>query len=171
MYRFPILARVARVLAKIHVALTQALIRTQARTLSKSKQGPVNTNNSKKLDTLLDLSVSSLRRGHANLLCIVPILTDDPRRESNNFGITQGNEKMVCADGHTECGGSLSTNEVQRHWALLVLGWGNTWEDLGAWSAFALLMMDSAKSSRPQLPWLLWDQKLAKFHSMAKIFT
>ena len=37
---------------------------------------------SKKLFTLLDLCVSSLRRGHANLLCIVPILTDDPRRES-----------------------------------------------------------------------------------------
>ena len=33
----------------------------------------------KKLCTLLDLCVSSLRRGHANLLCIVPILTDDPR--------------------------------------------------------------------------------------------
>ena len=32
---------------------------------------------------LLELCVSSLRRGHANLLCIVPILTDDPRRESN----------------------------------------------------------------------------------------
>ena len=32
--------------------------------------------------TLLDLCESSLRRGHANLLCIVPILTDDPRRES-----------------------------------------------------------------------------------------
>jgi len=30
--------------------------------------------------TLLDLSVSSLRRGHANLLCIVPILTDVTRR-------------------------------------------------------------------------------------------
>ena len=29
--------------------------------------------------------VSSLRRGHANLLCIVPILTDDPRRESNQI--------------------------------------------------------------------------------------
>ena len=27
--------------------------------------------------TLLDLCVSSLRRGHANLLCIVPILSDD----------------------------------------------------------------------------------------------
>ena len=27
--------------------------------------------------------MSSLRRGHANLLCIVPILTDDLRRESN----------------------------------------------------------------------------------------
>ena len=38
----------------------------------------------KKLVTLLDLCVSSLRRGHANLLCIVPILTDDPRRESRN---------------------------------------------------------------------------------------
>ena len=32
--------------------------------------------------TLLDVCVSSLRRGHANLLCVVPILTDDPRRES-----------------------------------------------------------------------------------------
>ena len=38
----------------------------------------------KKLCTLLDLCVSSLRRGHANLLCIVPILTDDPRRESKH---------------------------------------------------------------------------------------
>ena len=36
----------------------------------------------KRMFTLLDLCVSSLRRGHANLLCIVPILTDDPRRES-----------------------------------------------------------------------------------------
>ena len=26
-----------------------------------------------------------MRRGHANLLCIVPILTDDPRRESGIF--------------------------------------------------------------------------------------
>ena len=26
--------------------------------------------------------MSFLRRGHANLFCIVPILTDDPRRES-----------------------------------------------------------------------------------------
>ena len=38
----------------------------------------------KKLGTLLDLRVSSLRRGHANLLCIVPILSDDPRRESDS---------------------------------------------------------------------------------------
>ena len=30
------------------------------------------------------MCVSSLRRGHANLLCIVPILTDDPRRESSD---------------------------------------------------------------------------------------
>ena len=36
----------------------------------------------KNISTLPDLCVSSLRRGHANLLCIVPSLTDDPRRES-----------------------------------------------------------------------------------------
>ena len=35
-----------------------------------------------KCDTLLDLCMSSLRRGHANHLCIVPILTDDLRRGS-----------------------------------------------------------------------------------------
>ena len=35
-----------------------------------------------KLLTLLDVCVSSLRRGHANLPCIVPTLTDDPQRES-----------------------------------------------------------------------------------------
>ena len=35
--------------------------------------------------TLLDVCVSSLRRGHANLLCVVPILTDDPRRETENL--------------------------------------------------------------------------------------
>ena len=34
--------------------------------------------------TLLDVCVSSLRRGHANILCIVSILTDDPRRESSD---------------------------------------------------------------------------------------
>ena len=33
-----------------------------------------------KLFGLLDLCVSSLRRGHANLFCLVPILRDDPRR-------------------------------------------------------------------------------------------
>ena len=37
----------------------------------------------KKLVTLLDLCVSFLRRGHTNLLCIVPILSDDPRKVSD----------------------------------------------------------------------------------------
>jgi hypothetical protein len=41
----------------------------------------------KELCTLLDLCVSSLRRGHANLLCIVPILSDDPRKESKLIDI------------------------------------------------------------------------------------
>ena len=45
----------------------------------------------KKLVTLLDLCVSSLRRGHANLLCIVPILSDDRRSESKKHS----NKKLV----------------------------------------------------------------------------
>ena len=49
----------------------------------------------KKLFTLLDLCVSSLRRGHANLLCIVPILTDDPRRESIKVGCEVGDESLL----------------------------------------------------------------------------
>ena len=41
----------------------------------------------KNLEPFLDLCVSSLRRGHANLLCIVPILTGDFRR--NQFSMFQ----------------------------------------------------------------------------------
>ena len=41
----------------------------------------------KKLSTLLDLCVSSLRRGHANLLCIVPIFADDLVRGSSCYGM------------------------------------------------------------------------------------
>ena len=46
--------------------------------------------------TLLDLCVSSLRRGHANLLCIVPILTDDLRRGST---VLQRNSRASKAPG------------------------------------------------------------------------
>ena len=46
------------------------------------------TNWVQRLFTLFDVYVSSLRRGHANLLCIVPVLTDDPRRESAKLGAT-----------------------------------------------------------------------------------
>merc|ERR1711903_119598 len=62
----------------------------------------------KKLFTLLDLCVSSLRRGHANLLCIVPILTDDPRRESTmmmmmmmmNAGLSEHSESTRRPNSH-----------------------------------------------------------------------
>ena len=56
----------------------------------------------KKLFTLLDLCVSSLRRGHANLLCIVPILTDDPRRESKIEGDNNGQckQKVIIDPAH-----------------------------------------------------------------------
>jgi len=55
----------------------------------------------KEMFTLLDLCVSSLRRGHANLLCIVPILTDDPRRESNNhtFSALTGVQQYLTSSG------------------------------------------------------------------------
>ena len=46
----------------------------------------------KNLVTLLDLCVSSLRRGHANLLCIIPILSDDLRGESKKNGFPISNE-------------------------------------------------------------------------------
>merc|ERR1711894_12065 len=60
-----------------------------------SRHHPIGTgsleNKCKKLVSLLDLCVSSLRRGHANLLCIFPILTDDLRGESKcvqkSFGL------------------------------------------------------------------------------------
>ena len=38
-----------------------------------------------------------LRRGHANLLCIVPIVTDDPRRESQNIpDVLFSVELLIC---------------------------------------------------------------------------
>ena len=49
------------------------------------------------LITLLDLRVSSLRRGHINILCIVPNLKDDPRRESKkNLSPSSGIFKPCC---------------------------------------------------------------------------
>ena len=55
----------------------------------------------KNLVTLLDLCVSSLRRGHANLLCIVPILSDDLRGEPNYFSFA-----AIKQQEHTEFPGS-----------------------------------------------------------------
>ena len=43
---------------------------------------------SEKLGTLLDLCMSSLRKNHANLLCIVPILSDDPRGVSVGLSLS-----------------------------------------------------------------------------------
>ena len=49
-----------------------------------------------KLFTLLDLCVSSVRGGHANLLCIVPSLTDNPWRESKTTRINAWWFRRVC---------------------------------------------------------------------------
>jgi hypothetical protein len=70
-----------RAFACVRVCVMRAFVCARARVSGAgSGVGEV----AQKLFTLLDLCVSSLRRGHANLLCIVPILTDDPRRESNS---------------------------------------------------------------------------------------
>ena len=66
-----------------------------------------------KLFTRLDVCVSSLRRGHANLLCIVPMLMDDPRRESNDHAFL-----FVCSDcmgSNANLHGLLSLWENTRH--------------------------------------------------------
>ena len=69
----------------------------------------------KKLFTLLDLCVSSLRRGHANLLCIVPILTDDPRRESK-LEIFGASKSQLCVPS-PRSGRSPHTTAVCGGWA------------------------------------------------------
>ena len=99
--------------------------------------------------------MSSLRRGHANLLCIVPILTDDPRRESNcrGSGILRN---IACRRRpyRVECTGSLSTSEVKQRRARLVLGWGTAWEDPWVLSAFRFLFDTLAKCEFSWfLPW------------------
>ena len=61
------------------------------------------------LFTLLDVCVSSLRRGHANILCIVPILTDDPRRESSShtqnhaLASPKGSETSLTLGSRSSC--------------------------------------------------------------------
>ena len=65
----------------VRLARRACAVRLQA--LARMQKWRAGVELSKKIDTLLDLCVSSLRRGHANLLCIVPVfLTDDLRRES-----------------------------------------------------------------------------------------
>ena len=99
-----------------------------------------------KISTLLDLCVSSLRRGHANLLCIVPILTDDPRRESNCRGRCMLRSIAYRRRPYrVECTGSLSTSEVKQRRARLVLGWGTAWEDPWVLSAFDFLFRTLTK--------------------------
>ena len=64
----------------------------------------------RQLFTLLDLCVSSLRRGRANIFCIVPISTDDPRRESKYL-------KQVCiVTTSTHHRNDACDSECRRRW-------------------------------------------------------
>ena len=66
----------------------------------------------KKLITFLDLCVSSLRRGHANLLCIVPILSDDPRRESAHTHTHTHTHTHIHTHTHTR----IQKRQMQKGW-------------------------------------------------------
>ena len=78
---------------------------------------------------LLDLCVSSLRRGHANLLCIVPNLTDDLFRDSESallfanlkismFSTIVGFKKMSTKTGSISKFQKRSTNEGENEGTL-----------------------------------------------------
>ena len=67
---------------KPRLAPHSRMISARNRTARRDAEGE---RGAKNLVTLLDLCVSSLRRGHANLLCIVPILSDDLRGESTKL--------------------------------------------------------------------------------------
>ena len=58
------------------------LSRSARASLGRTPKGGVAARDHGEMLTLLDVCVSSLRRGHANIVCIVQSLTDDPRRES-----------------------------------------------------------------------------------------
>ena len=85
------------------------------------------TAKSKKISTLLDLCVSSLRRGHANLLCAIPNLTDNPRRVSNKICLQRWGQQATvfqvverkCAK--TERRGRGKTNQGNTRRNLLLL--------------------------------------------------
>ena len=64
--------------------------------------------------TLLDLCVSSLRRSHANLLCIVPILTDVPRKESTDFRFHRLLCPRVRSGGCQEIRGCVGRRRLSR---------------------------------------------------------
>ena len=63
---------------KPRLAPHSRMISARNRTARRDAEGE---RGAKNLVTLLDLCVSSLRRGHANLHCTVPILSDDLRGE------------------------------------------------------------------------------------------
>jgi hypothetical protein len=78
----------------------------------------------KKFGPFLDLCVSSLRRGHANLLCIVPILSDVPKDELLSSALRY---KRIFTLATERCG-TIVGSELKRlltTWAgvRLILGW------------------------------------------------
>jgi len=75
----------------------------------------------KKFGPFLDLCVSSLRRGHANLLCIVPILSDVPEGTTVTSQLRQ--YKHVMCSLTRRCG--ISSPVATTRFAQL--GWPSTW--------------------------------------------
>ena len=109
----------------------------------------VSVSDEQKTVTLLDLCVSSLRRGHSNLLCIVPILTDDPRRESvcDRFG-RWGEPALIFQAFATTCDRvwpSVSVSEAQKPMAIRWHSIGNPQQSLAIRHSNGAIQVQGAK--------------------------
>ena len=61
--------------------------------------------------TLLDV-FASLRRGYANIICIAPILTDDPRRESTESAVFCMLAESLRRDNNNNDNNNNNTNNI-----------------------------------------------------------
>ena len=110
------------------------------------------------LYTLLDLCMSSLRRGHADLLCIVPILTDDLRKESSiNMRRADARPVAACRSLRRHCvcsrsGRPLAPSPLQRPLARVATRPPACCRHCLAFTQGAAPLPASAQAARPASP-------------------
>ena len=117
------------------------------------------------LFTLLDVCVSSLRRGHANFLCIVPMLTynplpakkywtHDPRRESKTAAVSWELHRAKVPDGPPRCSGFPKSKK--REPSETPRRQGNRWQPVGLAESVARLCFQHLCLPFRPLPYLIW---------------